>query len=125
MRMASAAATCGLALCLAVAPAQAWGGGDQEARPGARASQHRAGGGGATVEGRVAGIDPGRRTLTLEDGSTIRLGQGTEVVKDGDEASLSEIVPGDDVRASYAGGHARKVSVHSDGASDPAAAPGE
>jgi hypothetical protein len=53
---------------------------------------------------RVKSVDAARNTLTLDNGAQIEIGPGAQFTRDGNAASLSDIKPGDEVRASFVPG---------------------
>lgn len=76
----------GIAGLLAVVPAEAW--------PGESSTPQ--------VSGTVKEVDARSKAITLvESNGTVTVTGETEIVKDGQRASLSDVREGDEVRASY------------------------
>jgi hypothetical protein len=71
-------------------------------KPGSPGSDQTSAGTVGQVGGRVSSVDSSSNSLTLADGSVLKLDPAVNVMKDGQSASVTDIKPGDEIRASYA-----------------------
>jgi len=73
------------------------------------------------ITGKVEKVDQTKNQLSLQ----LKVSDTTQVMKDGQKASLSDIKEGDQVRASFSStGQVQRIDVMSSGGSAPSTAPG-
>jgi hypothetical protein len=80
---------------------------------GGSASAGSASAGGSQVTGKVDKIDQSKKELSLK----LKVDESTQIMKDGQRATLSDIKEGDQVRASFSGGEVQRIDVMSGGGS--------
>jgi hypothetical protein len=63
------------------------------------------------ITGKVDKVDQSKKELSLK----LKVDEGTQIMKDGQRATLSDIKEGDQVRASFSGSQVQRIDVMSSG----------